>query len=202
MRLPTAGRTVVSFLGAATATVAARRLLDLTTAPVARSVTRTNHRGEDVSLLEGPAVTVGAITGLALSGAGALPVVVATTGGALFGLLDDLTEDVTTRRKGLRGHLGALARGELTTGGAKVLGIGATSLVAAALIHRGDGRGRAGRTLDVAVTGALVAGSANLLNLLDLRPGRALKALGVAASPWLRCGQRGGPATAALLGAA
>ena len=49
------------------------------------------------------------------------------------------------RRAGLRGHLGALARGELTTGALKVLGIGATGLIAAAVL--GGGPGRAGRSL-------------------------------------------------------
>jgi hypothetical protein len=66
-----------------------------------------------------------------------------------------------------------------------VLGLGVTGLVTAFLIDRAAGRGAGrrvggpgagGRALDILVGGAVVAGSANLLNLLDLRPGRALKA--------------------------
>ena len=53
----------------------------------------------------------------------------------------------------------------------KVLGIGATGLLSARLAGRPD----------VLVSGAVVAASANLVNLLDLRPGRALKAAGLAA---------------------
>src|SRR5699024_3883221 len=34
----------------------------------------------------------------------------------------------------------------------------------------------AGRACDIVVTGGVIAGSANLFNLLDLRPGRSLKA--------------------------
>ncbi|NLT55690.1 MAG: hypothetical protein GXX79_14265 [Actinomycetales bacterium] len=136
---------------------------------------RTNHRGEPVSLLEGPAWVAGALAGLAASGApGRLrtgaAVTVATAGA--FGALDDLHE--SGRSKGLRGHLGALVAGELTTGGAKVLGIGAGGLAAASIIT-GDRR-RPLRSLGRTVLGgALIAGSANLVNLFDLRPGRALK---------------------------
>ncbi len=79
--------------------------------------------------------------------------------------------------KGFRGHLAALRRGQLTSGMVKVGGIGAAGLAAAALL--------AGRRplADVVLDGAVVAGSANLLNLFDLRPGRALKVglLGAAA---------------------
>lgn len=153
--------------------------------------TRTNHRGEPISLLEGPAVAAGLLAG-GLVGApstrGAVALTVATASGAAFGLVDDLGEDTSSRRKGLRGHLGALARGDLTTGGLKVLGIGAGALVAAAVatpVHRVDGtrRSTVGWLADVAASGALVASSANLLNLLDLRPGRALKAATLVAAP-------------------
>ena len=85
-------------------------------------------------------------------------------------------------QQGAQGHLGALARGEVTTGAVKILGLGVTGLVAAALVDR-DARaaatpGPGGRpgAVDTLVGGAVIAGSANLLNLLDLRPGRALKA--------------------------
>jgi UDP-GlcNAc:undecaprenyl-phosphate/decaprenyl-phosphate GlcNAc-1-phosphate transferase len=136
---------------------------------------RTNHAGRPISLLEGPAyaAAAAATTLLApgvpgrLRAAGA----VATAGAAGFGLLDDLAETGTA--KGLRGHLSELARGRLTTGGAKLLGIAGTGLAAAALAGRPRPRG----PLDLLAAGALVAGAANLVNLLDLRPGRALKAV-------------------------
>jgi UDP-N-acetylmuramyl pentapeptide phosphotransferase/UDP-N-acetylglucosamine-1-phosphate transferase len=76
--------------------------------------------------------------------------------------------------KGFRGHLGALRSGRLTSGSVKVLGIGALGLLASAAL-------RPRRGLDLALGAAVVAGSANLVNLLDLRPGRALKAGTVAA---------------------
>ncbi|WP_346767513.1 hypothetical protein [Knoellia koreensis] len=131
---------------------------------------RTNHAGRTVTLLEGPAYAAGAATAVALTGGGVAPVV-ATVGSAAFGALDDLGGDSSS--KGLKGHLGALARGQVTTGALKILGLGVSGLVAAALADRGrDDRS----TLDTIVGGAVVAGGANLLNLLDLRPGRALKA--------------------------
>src|SRR6478752_4615825 len=165
---------------------------------------RTNHRGEPISLLEGPAVAAGLLAGGlvgAPSSRGAVALTVATASGAAFGLVDDLGEDTSSRRKGLRGHLGALARGELTTGGLKVLGIGAGALVAAAVAtptHRADGSRRStfGWLADVTASGALVASSANLLNLLDLRPGRALKAATLVAAP-LALGPGGGAGGAA-----
>jgi hypothetical protein len=114
--------------------------------------------------------------------------------------VDDLAEDTSTRTKGLRGHLGALREGRLTTGGLKVLGIGATSLAAAAVGTRRRGS-TAGWVAEVAVNGALIAGSANLLNLLDLRPGRALKASAALAVVPAR-GPLAAGGTGAVLGAA
>ena len=137
---------------------------------------RTNHAGRPVTLLEGPAYAVGAATGAALLGGGPAPVLATTTAAAL-GALDDLAGDSSS--KGLRGHLGALARGEVTTGAVKVLGLALTGLATAALVDRGERGPRGGdgpSALDTLVGGAVVAGTANLLNLLDLRPGRALKA--------------------------
>lgn len=173
--------------------------------------TRTNHRGEPISLLEGPAVAVG-LTAAALACGGQVGVAgaVAVVGGATFGLVDDLSEDTSRTRKGLRGHLGALARGEVTTGGLKVLGIGATSVLAAAIALRRGGAGAApsasgpggalGRITDIAVGGALIAGTANLVNLLDLRPGRAVKAATLAAVPLV--GHRvAGPLATGVIGA-
>ncbi len=187
---------------AAAVTAGTRRLLDVDPPGGAARWTRTNHRAELVSLLEGPAVAAGLVAGALASSDDPrtrVAVALATAGGGAFGLVDDLTEDTTTRTKGLRGHLGALAQGRLTTGGLKVLGIGATSMLAAAVGTRRRG-GAAGHLLDVAVNGALVAGTANLVNLLDLRPGRALKASVVLSLAGAATGAAG--ATGAVLGAA
>ena len=163
--------------------------------------TRTNHRGEPVTLLEGPALALAAIAAPAL-GSGLSPRVraalaVAGTGAAVFGGYDDLAGDGD--RRGFRGHLGALAHGEVTTGAVKLGGIGTTGLVAAAVLG--------GAPADVAINTGLVAGGANLLNLFDLRPGRAIKvalASGalLAVAPAEARGGGAGPAVAAPLGAA
>ncbi len=170
---------------------------------------RTNHRGEAVSMLEGPAVAAGVVAGAVLTAPtarAAAAVGIATVSGAAFGIVDDLAEDLEDRRKGLRGHLGALAQGRVTTGGLKVLGIGAGALLAAAIATplTAPGGGRRGLLswgTDVALSGALIASSANLVNLLDLRPGRALKAASIAAVPLSVAPGAGGPAAAAVIGA-
>jgi UDP-N-acetylmuramyl pentapeptide phosphotransferase/UDP-N-acetylglucosamine-1-phosphate transferase len=131
---------------------------------------RTNHRGEILTLLEGPAVPLGAVAGEVVTAAvtgrrDGLPLALAGLGALGFGLLDDLRG--SAGRRGLRGHLGALAHGEVTTGTVKLAGLAATGLGTALL----DG----GQPADVAVNAGLIAGGANLLNLFDLRPGRAVK---------------------------
>jgi hypothetical protein len=96
---------------------------------------RTNHRGEPVTLLEGPAVATAAVAaavitpGLSVSARTALAA--AGTGAAAFGGYDDLAGHGASR--GFRGHLGALARGEVTSGAVKLAGIGATGLAVGAL---------------------------------------------------------------------
>ncbi|MGH3205379.1 MAG: hypothetical protein ACRDP5_25515 [Streptosporangiaceae bacterium] len=136
---------------------------------------RTNHRGEPVTLLEGPAVAAGAIVGaLAQATLGPMRSGTARSGGALalagagaaaFGGYDDLAG--SGDRRGFRGHLGALRHGEVTTGAIKLGGIGVTGLASAAMAG--------GSPADVVINAGLVAGGANLLNLFDLRPGRAIK---------------------------
>ncbi|WP_299040216.1 hypothetical protein [uncultured Pseudokineococcus sp.] len=169
---------------------------------------RTNHRGRPLTLLEGPALALGALAGVAaapLPGRVRAGAALATGVAAALGAVDDLVG--SSQARGLRGHLGALASGRLTTGGLKVLGIGLGGLVGAALVDgpRGDG-GTARAAADRLVAGALVAGSANLVNLLDLRPGRALKAalvLGHLVGGTGVPGSRpGGPLAAAGAGAA
>ena len=165
---------------------------------------RTNHAGSPVTLLEGPAYVLGSAAAAAAGGPG--PVVAAVGSGAL-GALDDLAGD--SRSKGLRGHLSALARGEVTTGAVKIVGLGVTGLVSAALVDRrggaGAGSGNPDRerpsALDTLVGGAVIAGAANLLNLLDLRPGRALKAT-VVAGTLIATRSRAEAAAGAAVGAA
>ena len=158
---------------------------------------RTNHAGNPVTLLEGPAYVAGAALGAATSGPAG---VVAVLGSGAFGALDDLAGDGAS--KGLKGHLGAAARGRVTTGLVKVAGIGATGLVAAALADR---QRHDVAAIDTVVGGAVVAGAANLANLLDLRPGRALKVTVLAALPLMLsddgpAAARAAAATGAALG--
>jgi hypothetical protein len=80
----------------------------------------------------------------------------------------------------------------VSAGAVKVAGIGAAAATAAALTRRGTGPGS---LLDAVVTTGLVAGTANLVNLLDLRPGRAAKAGVLAAAATV-----GGPAGGLVAG--
>jgi UDP-N-acetylmuramyl pentapeptide phosphotransferase/UDP-N-acetylglucosamine-1-phosphate transferase len=113
--------------------------------------------------------------------------------GAVSGLVggyDDLAgaRPEQARDKGLAGHLNALREGRVSAGAVKVAGIGAAGAVAALLTSR--------RSLaDAVLTTGLVAGTANLLNLLDLRPGRAAKAGAIAAVATLH-----GPASGLVAG--
>jgi hypothetical protein len=155
---------------------------------------RTNYTGNVVTLLEGPAFVVGAVAGAVVGGAGA-PAAVAGLGGAAFGALDDMVGE--SRSKGLRGHLAAARRGEVTTGAIKIVGLGATGLLTAWIMDRSRTRTRPITTL---IGGAVVAGSANIVNLLDLRPGRALKVALLLSTPLLAVG-RGTPSSTAAAGA-
>lgn len=162
---------------------------------------RTNHRGDSVTLLEGPAYTLAAGAGVAAApgvtgrvrAAGAL----AALGAGAFGCYDDLCGSGASR--GFKGHLGALARGEVTSGAVKLLGIGATGLAAAALLPA-KSRGIS-RVADTVIGGAVVASSANLVNLFDLRPGRAIKVGLLAGVPALAAGGRQSRGAAALAAA-
>jgi UDP-GlcNAc:undecaprenyl-phosphate GlcNAc-1-phosphate transferase len=155
--------------GAAAAGITQRLLLTNPPGPPA-SWLRSNHRGQQLSLVSGPALAV------AMTAVAALPrsvAVVSSAGVAAIGRYDDTVGRVDGA-KGFRGHLGALRSGRLTAGSVKVLGIGAAGLLTAIRL----GPRRPG---DVLLGGSVVAGCANLVNLLDLRPGRALK-VGTAAA--------------------
>lgn len=160
---------------------------------------RTSHAGRTLTLLEGPAYVLGSAAGAALGG-GVAPLLATTAAGG-FGMLDDLSGDGSS--KGLAGHLGALARGEVTTGAVKVLGLAVTGVVVAALTDRSASKPATGAAaaLSTLVGGGVIAGTANLFNLLDLRPGRALK-VAIALGTGLMSASRGRTVSAAAVGAA
>lgn len=138
------------------------------------SLMRTNVNGRAVPAVLGlPLVAAGAAVaggaGLVVPVATALATVVALVMLGAAGYFDDRRGRETAR--GFRGHLRAARRGELTGGTVKLVAGGVAGLMAGALVAE----------FPQAVLGALlVAGTANLFNLLDTAPGRAGK-LGVAA---------------------
>ncbi|WP_030212635.1 hypothetical protein [Streptomyces bikiniensis] len=141
--------------------------------------TRTNHAGREVDLYAGPAVVLGTA-----AGSGSAPVAFAVLAAGACGAYDDVRGD---HRRGLRAHSAALRDGEVTSGAVKLLGIGAASLVAGALLKE--------RPVDKVLAGIVVAGSAHLVNLVDVRPGRAGLAVLALAAPGLL---RGSPAAAPM----
>jgi UDP-N-acetylmuramyl pentapeptide phosphotransferase/UDP-N-acetylglucosamine-1-phosphate transferase len=157
------------FLAGAAAAEGLARLLTARPPGGAARWERTNFRGRSVSLLSGPALGLSA--GAASTAPG--PALVAGVGAVVVGAYDDAIGRYDGV-KGVRGHLGALRSGRLTAGGVKLAGLPLVGLVAAAVA--GPRRRR-----HVLLGGAVVAGAANAMNLLDLRPGRALK-VGIVAS--------------------
>ncbi|MGH3089792.1 MAG: hypothetical protein ACRDSJ_21140 [Rubrobacteraceae bacterium] len=93
----------------------------------------------------------------------------------VVGYIDDVWGGSESR--GFAGHFGALSRGRVTTGMVKVL-----VLVGGALFV---GRYFFGFGFEMFVGAFLLAGCANLGNLFDLRPGRAMKFAGGPAIPLL-----------------
>lgn len=168
---------------------------------------RTNFHGVTVSLRGGVAMAGAAVASAAVASAlsdqprAALGGVVASLGGGLAGYIDDVDQgahDGGKVAKGLKGHLGALAHGQVTTGVIKIAGIGASALAASALVGS-KATSVGGKVADLALNTVLIAGTANLANLLDLRPGRALKATVLVATPlsYFNCAAAKTPASSA-----
>ena len=168
---------------------------------------RTNFHGVTVSLRGGVAMAGASVASAAVASAlsdqprAALGGVVASLGGGLAGYIDDVDQgahDGGKVAKGLKGHLGALAHGQVTTGVIKIAGIGASALAASALVGS-KATSVSGKAADLALNTVLIAGAANLANLLDLRPGRALKATVLVAAPlsYFSCADAKTPASGA-----
>lgn len=152
---------------------------------------RTNFHGATVSLRGGVAMAGASVASAAVASVlsdqprAALGGAVAALGGGLAGYIDDVDQgahDGGKVAKGLKGHLGALAHGQVTTGVIKIAGIGASALAASALVGS-KATSVSGKVADLVLNTVLIAGTANLANLLDLRPGRALKATVLVAAP-------------------
>jgi len=81
------------------------------------------------------------------------------------GVLDDIigNRDVS----GLKGHFKSLLKGNLTTGGFKALFGGFVGVIISIAVSKNIG--------DIIINTLIIALSTNLMNLLDLRPGRAIK---------------------------
>lgn len=95
-----------------------------------------------------------------------------------LGVFDDAYG--TGESRGFKGHLKALLKGQLTTGGLKLFGLSLTALVGAlAMSTTARWALGANSALQLAgvslVAGATIALTSNFLNLTDLRPGRASK---------------------------
>ncbi|MFG1654341.1 hypothetical protein ACGFIE_30850 [Micromonospora sp. NPDC049275] len=206
------GRLLIAGAGATAARYALR---EVRTAPVGPALERTNFRGRTVTLAAGPALAAGATAAgvfgatSAASGGAAL---VAGLGAGGVGLYDDVVGARPEQKtaKGFAGHLAALREGRVTAGLVKVVGVGAAGLGAAALLAadprvaahpRRQRHGALGRSVDVLLGAGVIAGTANLLNLLDLRPGRAIKSGLLLGAP-LAGGPHGGIAAGAVGAAA
>jgi UDP-N-acetylmuramyl pentapeptide phosphotransferase/UDP-N-acetylglucosamine-1-phosphate transferase len=170
----------------------------------AATLERTNFRGRTVTLAGGPALAAGATIGAALGARGAAATAATITAGATaaaVGFYDDMVGHRPEQKaKGFAGHLGALREGRVTSGFVKIAGVGAAGLAASALLARdagGNAGGKGRGVLNVLLGAGVIAGAANLVNLLDLRPGRALKAGALIGAP-LAVGRRGGVAAGAL----
>ncbi|MFV2011288.1 MULTISPECIES: hypothetical protein [unclassified Micromonospora] len=180
-------------LGAAGAVAARVALRTAKRVAPGSGLERTNFRGRSVSLAGGPALATAASTAAAFGAASppaAAAALVAGAGAGAVGLYDDIVGARPEQRadKGFAGHLSALRSGRVTSGLVKIVGVGAAATAAAALLaadRRDTARRPVTRAADMLLGAGVIAGTANLVNLLDLRPGRAAKAGLLIAAPLL-----------------
>ncbi len=177
---------------------------------VSQRYERKNFHGETVSLTGGIKVAAACLAaGVSLAGerGAQIGAILPVAAGATLGYLDDTRADIpqetdsrqtnqqeensvsaqdaeiTSEKpvvpKGFHGHLRALSEGKVTTGALKIVGIGTGAALGAIGIGRSRRTGLGSWVLDT----LLIAGSANLANLFDLRPGRCLKVAALSALP-------------------
>lgn len=165
---------------------------------------RPNYAGREIPLAAGLHLvllvpTLGTLAVLAGVPAAPAPLIAASTlclcGFGLAGLVDDVLG--TAGHKGFLGHFRALLReGRLTSGAIKALFGGVIALLTALALAAFYPR-VFGPWYQVVVNTLLLASAANLLNLFDLRPGRAGKifylGLGLCAAMSWRMDLYGGP---------
>ncbi|MFJ9418187.1 hypothetical protein ACIRPT_29140 [Streptomyces sp. NPDC101227] len=188
---------IAALLGAAGATRAAYGALRSRPPGGAVLWDRKNYAGRTVDLHAGLATATGTALaaatapGLSARTRGATALAVLAAGGC--GAYDDVF-GADDARRGFRAHLSALRQGEVTSGAVKLFGIGAAGLAAGALLKR--------RPADQLLAGVVIAGSAHLVNLLDVRPGRATGAVLAIGAPGLLRRGEAGTLSAAPMGAA
>ena len=135
---------------------------------------RPNYRGEAIPLGAGIIFFISALITITLLilfwpenlRSLALVYLFAIGGAACLGLIDDFwgTRDAT----GLLGHFKALLAGRLTTGAVKAVGGGFIAIIVAVQLYPGN-------WLRIIDSSLIIALSINMVNLFDLRPGRAGK---------------------------
>ncbi|MGW2172278.1 hypothetical protein ACWC1C_17310 [Streptomyces sp. NPDC001705] len=152
---------------------------------------RVNHAGRTVDLYAGAdRRTLAAAVGTArVRPAAGLAVLAAGACGAY----DDVAGAGDARR-GFRAHLTALRDGEVTGGAVKLFGVCGAALAAGAVLKE--------RPLDRLPAGVVIAGAAHLVNLLDVRPGRAGAAVLALGAPGLLRAGPGARTAAVATGAA
>lgn len=160
--------TIILFAAGATLTLATLLLA----AP--RLPKRRNHAGQTIPTATGITflpIILCAMVWAALGGVGGSGVYFLgyAAVASVVGFVDDLWGGAG--QGGFSGHLGALARGRVTTGLSKLVVLGGGALVYALAVVDG--------VFYAFVAAVLMAGSANLANLLDVRAGRAIKFVGL-----------------------
>jgi UDP-N-acetylmuramyl pentapeptide phosphotransferase/UDP-N-acetylglucosamine-1-phosphate transferase len=141
--------------------------------------TRPNYRGRELPVPLGilipaaalltlvPVMLIQSLAGVHLLYGDSGIVALYALGVLLLGLVDDMIGDAGSAPRGIRAHTSALFGGELSTGALKAVGSLGLALFALHYLRLSNGRWL--------LAAAVLVLATNAFNLLDLRPGRALK---------------------------